>query len=313
MVIAYKGLATVESMLGHYFEAYNYSQDYMLIKDSVFSRENANRLAHLEKQKNDELMEKKQKIHTLELETALKETIFQKRIRNLSFLFVAIIATVLVVVYRQRNRIKKEKKRSDDLLLNILPPEIAEELKDKGFSDAKHYDSVSVLFTDFVNFTGISEHMPPTELLKEINIFFKAFDEIIGRNGLEKIKTIGDAYLAVCGLPQKNETHALNAVQAGLEIIAFVNKRRAEGGLFEIRVGINTGPVVAGIVGVRKFAYDIWVNTVNLANRMESSGERGKVNISETTYMLVKDKYTCTHRGKINAKGKGLMDMYFVE
>lgn len=206
-----------------------------------------------------------------------------------------------------------EKKRSDDLLLNILPSEIVTELKETGKSKAKLFDHVSVIFTDFVNFTKISETLSPDELVSEIDYCFKGIDEIIERNGLEKIKTIGDAYLAVCGLPNEDVNHGIRTVQAGLEILSFIDSRKHNGGKFEIRIGIHSGSLVAGIVGIKKFAYDIWGDTVNTASRLESSGEAGKVNISDSTHQLVKENYHCVYRGKIEAKNKGNIDMYFVD
>ena len=216
------------------------------------------------------------------------------------------------------NNVQNEKERSDNLLLNILPEEVAEELKAKGSSDAKMINHATVLFTDFKEFTALSEKMSPTELVAEINECFSIFDTITEKYNIEKIKTIGDSYMAAGGLPTPNETHPEDIVRAALEIQEYMQKhkqeRKANGRLyFEVRIGIHTGPVVAGIVGVKKFQYDIWGDTVNTASRMESSGEAGKVNISGATYELVKDKFTCTHRGKIEAKGKGEVDMYFVE
>jgi adenylate cyclase len=221
------------------------------------------------------------------------------------------------IFFRQRNHISKGKQKSDDLLLNILPSEVAEELKQKGHAEARDFEMATVMFTDFKDFTKISEKMSPSELVKEIDYCFSAFDNIIQRFGIEKIKTIGDSYMCAGGIPVANKTHAEDTVKAALEIRDFManhNKEKITKGElpFEIRIGINTGPVVAGIVGVKKFAYDIWGDTVNLASRMESSGEAGKVNISGSTYELVKDKFTCTHRGKIETKNKGEVDMYFV-
>jgi adenylate cyclase len=208
--------------------------------------------------------------------------------------------------------------RSESLLLNILPKEIAEELKAKGSADAKQFDEVTVMFTDFKNFTRISEKLSPAELVAEIDTFFKAFDNITSNHNIEKIKTIGDSYMCAGGLPVANKTNANDVVSAALEIQKFVQnyaEQRIKNGKepFEIRIGIHSGPVVAGIVGFKKFAYDIWGDTVNIASRMESSGEAGKVNISGTTYELVKDKFTCTHRDKIIVKNKGETVMYFVE
>ncbi len=236
----------------------------------------------------------------------------------MSLIFFVVLYQRFKTIKIQQRVIEEEKKRSDELLLNILPPEVSEELKAKGSADAKLIDEVTALFTDFKGFTILAEKLSPKELVKEINECFSAFDNIMHKHGVEKIKTIGDAYMAAGGLPTPNKTHAEDVVNAAIEIQDFMHRhkaeREAEGKLFfEIRIGIHTGPVVAGIVGIRKFAYDIWGDTVNTASHMESSGEVGKINISGSTYELVKDKFTCTHRGKIRAKGKGEIDMFFVD
>jgi class 3 adenylate cyclase len=219
-----------------------------------------------------------------------------------------------------------EKDRSEELLLNILPAEVAEELKTTGAAKARHFQQASVLFTDFKGFTGMAAQLGAEVLLHELNACFEAFDGIIGRHGVEKIKTIGDAYMCVGGLPDPDSSTPTSVVHAALEMQAFMAARRKEHDAlgtpsFEMRVGIHTGPVVAGIVGVKKFQYDIWGDTVNTASRMESSGAVGRVNISETTYELVKNAadplgnpaFVFTPRGKVEAKGKGEMEMYFVE
>lgn len=221
-------------------------------------------------------------------------------------------------VVEQRNEAVKQRKRSDELLLNILPSETAEELKSTGKAKARHVTQATVLFTDMKNFTQLSEKLEPEELVDTINEFFTGFDRIIEKYGIEKIKTIGDAYMAAGGIPTPNSTHAPDVVMASLDILKFMNelkeKKKAENKVyFEIRIGVHSGPVVAGIVGYKKFAYDIWGDTVNIASRMESSGEVGKVNISASTYHLVKDKFKCTYRGKLEAKHKGMIDMYFVD
>lgn len=220
-----------------------------------------------------------------------------------------------LVLSNTLGELKHEKQKSDDLLLNILPAEIAEELKAKGTTTARHYDNVTVLFTDFVNFTKASENMGAQALIDELHTCFKVFDDITAKYNIEKIKTIGDAYLAVCGLPTADAKHAENIVGAAIEIIRYMQARQAKLGnnAFKIRIGIHSGSVVAGIVGVKKFAYDIWGDTVNTAARMEQNSESGKINISQTAYELVKDKFPCTYRGEIEAKGKGVMKMYFVE
>jgi class 3 adenylate cyclase len=210
--------------------------------------------------------------------------------------------------------LRGQKQKSDDLLLNILPSEVAEELKERGQAAAKQYNDVTVLFTDFVDFTQRSEALTPAALVAEIDTCFRAFDEIIGRNGLEKIKTVGDAYIAVSGMPAANPDHAADVVRAGLEIRDFVeDRRRQHPESFGIRLGVHSGPVVAGIVGVKKFAYDIWGDAVNTAARMEQHSEPGQLNISETTYELVKGSFRCAYRGELEVKHKGRMHMYFVE
>jgi adenylate cyclase len=215
---------------------------------------------------------------------------------------------------KDNKKIAEEKKKSDDLLLNILPFEIAEELKEKGKTSAKHYNEVSVIFTDFVNFTKMTEKIEIQDMLNELNVCFTAFDNIMEKYDMEKIKTIGDAYLAVSGVPLSNEYHAENAVKAGLEILNFIeDRKKSNPNSFDIRIGIHSGPVIAGIVGIKKFSYDIWGDTVNTAARIEQNSEKGLLNISGTTYNLIKDSFSCEYRGKINTKGKGDLDMYFVK
>ena len=221
-------------------------------------------------------------------------------------------------VTRRTAELSNEKRKSDELLLNILPVEVAEELKQNGRTNAKTYSMVTVMFTDFKDFTDVSEKVSAELLVAEIDYCFSAFDRIIQNYKVEKIKTIGDAYICAGGMPVLNFTHAVDMVNAAIDIRDFMEVRKKEkeskGEIpFVIRIGIHTGPVVAGIVGVKKFAYDIWGDTVNLANRMESSGEVGKINISGATYELIKNAFQCVHRGKITAKNKGEIDMYFAE
>lgn len=216
---------------------------------------------------------------------------------------------------RRAEELRIEKERSENLLLNILPEEVAEELKQSGSAKAKLFNDVTVLFTDFKSFTIVSERLTPEELVNELHACFSGFDNIIDQYGLEKIKTVGDAYLAVSGLPVANKNHAANMVEAALAIRNFMIDRRKQLGnkTFEIRIGLHSGSVVAGIVGVKKFAYDIWGDTVNTAARMEQNGEAGKVNVSEATYDLVKHKFATEYRGELEAKNKGKLRMYFVE
>lgn len=210
-----------------------------------------------------------------------------------------------------------EKKKSDDLLLNILPEVVANELKATGKVKPKEYRHATMLFTDFKGFTRLATSISPEELIRELNRCFEAFDDICSRYNLEKIKTIGDAYMAVAGVPRPNTTHARDTVLAALEMQAFMKSWRKEKvtegkPYWELRIGIHTGSVIAGVIGKHKFVYDIWGDAVNVASRMESSGEEWEVNISEQTYHLIKDKFDCVHRGKVPIKHKGPVDMYFV-
>ena len=219
---------------------------------------------------------------------------------------------------KERTReLNEEKDKSESLLLNILPAETAEELKRTGTASAKDFEQVTVLFTDFKNFTAMSELMNAQELVSEINYCYSAFDRIITKHGVEKIKTIGDSYMCAGGLPVEKENNPVDTLLAALDIRDFMleekKKREGMGGsFFEIRIGLHTGPVVAGIVGTKKFAYDIWGDTVNIASRMESSGEPGRINISGSTYEIIKEKFNCSFRGRLEAKNKGMIDMYFV-
>jgi len=202
------------------------------------------------------------------------------------------------------------------LLLNILPSETAQELKENGKVKAKRFESVTVLFTDFQGFTLTSQDFTPEKLVTSVDFYFSEFDKIMGKYGLEKIKTIGDSYMCAGGLPFPSEDHPQKVIAAAQEILEFMEsvdkKKDPDIAHFDIRIGINTGPVVAGVVGTKKFAYDIWGDTVNVAARMESNSKPGKINISENTYVLVKDKYNCTFRGKIDVKNHGSMNMYYV-
>jgi class 3 adenylate cyclase len=238
-----------------------------------------------------------------------------------SYLAVALDnSNVYQLLEEGKDAIEIEKAKSDDLLLNILPADVAEELKEKGTAEARKFDNVSVLFSDFQNFTGISEKLTPENLVLELNICFKKFDLIMEKYHIEKIKTIGDAYMAAGGMSQTDDKHIKNLVLAGLEMQDFIIQRKkeldAQGKTgFLMRVGINAGPVVAGIVGLKKFQYDIWGDTVNTASRMENSGEVGKVNISQAVYEFIRNdkNFEFEVRGEVEVKNKGRVQMYFVK
>jgi len=313
LALAYEGT-------GDLFLALAYNRRYHALNDSLMGARSASAVtsvllgAEFDKQQfADSLLSEQRQV---EATIALQK---ERARRNLLLAGAAVALVFGTFSYRQRRRTQRALERSDELLLNILPEEVAEELKAKGHADAKHFDNVTILFTDFKGFTEASEKLSPQELVEELNTCFKAFDGIITARGIEKIKTIGDAYMCAGGLPVPASSTPAGVVQAALEMQAFMVARKKESDAlgkpaFEMRVGIHTGPVVAGIVGVKKFAYDIWGDTVNIASRMESSGEVGQVNISEATYRLVKDRVDLhfTPRGQVQAKGKGEMDMYFV-
>jgi len=220
-------------------------------------------------------------------------------------------------IEEQKLELEKSKRKSEDLLANILPSEIATELKNIGSCKPRRYDSVTIMFTDFEQFTRMSEKLTPEELVETVDYQYKIFDNIVEKYGIEKIKTIGDSYMCAAGLPKTDKDHALKAVNAAIEIAEFVEsfveqRKAADLPYCRMRIGLHTGPVIAGVVGNKKFAYDIWGDSVNTASRMESASEVGKVNISNTTYTLVKDHFECTYRGKIQAKNKGEIEMYYV-
>ena len=199
-----------------------------------------------------------------------------------------------------------------------MPAEVAKELQTTGEAEPKHYNEVSVLFSDFKGFTAHAEKLSPQELVQELNACFVAFDEIIGKYNLEKIKTIGDAYMCAGGIPIEREGHIQSMVKASLEMQQWIrtnNEKRLTNGLpaWDLRIGIHVGPLVAGVVGKKKYAYDIWGSTVNIASRMESNGEPGRVNISSAVYESIKSDYNCSYRGKIYAKNVGEIDMYFID
>jgi len=315
-------------------KAYFYLEQYHLAK-TYFSEGNSNQkvtnmlnMFEFEQTMNEQRMqqERQQELAEQEITTA-------RQLRN--FLIAgAILLLLLLVLLFNRYKIKRdshkilegkneiisrEKERSEELLLNILPSEVADELKQKGEIESRIIEDVTVIFTDFIGFTSLTKELPPKELVRGLHDCFSAFDRICEKYHVEKIKTIGDAYMAVGGIPVQNESHAIDAVKAALEMAAFTQKLKEQNiankrPFFEIRVGLHSGQVVAGIVGLKKFQYDIWGDTVNIANRMESHGLEGKVNISEKTYALLKNEADLAFesRGKIGVKGGREIEMWIV-
>jgi len=264
-----------------------------------------------------------ERVRELEYTTELN----RERNRRNIFLFASALVVLLSVglwsrlryIRKTKNAIEFEKERSEKLLLNILPEKVAAELKEKGETEARLFEETTVIFTDFQGFTSLSEKLSPSELVHEINVCFRAFDGIVEKHKIEKIKTIGDSYMAAGGLHIPRKSEARDVVNAALEMQEFMKNRKAlredQGEVaFQMRVGIHTGAVVAGVVGMKKFQYDIWGDAVNTASRIESCGEIGKVNISKATYELIKnDKaFQFNHRGMVNARGKGDLEMIFV-
>lgn len=321
----YVGLAESFAQISDFKRAYE--NQYLLtdLKDTLHQISNEKKIGLIQmnydidkKQGEIDLLTKDKAIQDLELQR-------QKTVKNAflaGLILIIIIAFIILKNYWEKVKINKvldrQKAEIETLLLNILPKKVARELQEKGVAIPRDYESASVLFTDFKDFTKISSKLTPGELVKELNDYFVQFDTIVEKYNLEKIKTIGDAYMCAGGIPVKNDTHALDTIRAALEMQEFMkqkNERRAAEGKvpWGLRVGIHTGPVMAGVVGMKKYAYDIWGSTVNVASRMESNGEVGKVNISAATYERVKDHFNCLYRGKISAKNVGDIDMHFIE
>lgn len=293
---------------GNPVESFNYYKDYIVYRDSVNNLNSIQKMADL---RTDYEVSQKQ----IEVDLLRQQKRNQRIIVVSLFIILGLTTVLLSTLYWHYRTISKEKKRSESLLLNILPSETAKELKLNGKVDAVKFNQVTVLFTDFVQFTRIAEQVEPEQLVKSIDFYFKGFDEITTKYGLEKIKTVGDSYMAACGLPTTNPSHARNVILAAKAMIDLVSGvLNAQDGLshFEVRIGVHTGPVVAGIVGIKKWQYDIWGDTVNIASRMESMSEPGRVNLSEITYNKIKTEFPCEYRGEIEVKNRGLLKMYFL-
>ncbi len=310
-------LADLDFQYGNYKEAFEHQSMYMQYKDSM----------DVETVDMNRLVRAQAELEAVQANNKLEVQALQRKREQTALWAVGATALLLIMIvlggygrYRYIQKTNKtismERDRSEELLLNILPRETAQELKDNGHVLAKRFESVTVLFTDFKGFTAHAESLDPEKLVESIDFYFSNFDAIVEKHGLEKIKTVGDAYMCAGGLPFPSTDHAHRVAAAALELIDFVEdaETKAPDGIirFDIRVGINSGPVVAGVVGTKKFAYDIWGDTVNIASRMESNSEVGKINIAEETYNLIKDDFECEYRGKIDAKNRGKLNMYFL-
>jgi adenylate cyclase len=304
----------------NYQESLDYFRKYSQLKDSIFSDEIIQQLSDFqikyetEKKENEiQILRQNEEIQTL----ALKK---QKTFRNSMLAVSLLLLTIAVIIYTGLQRKKRDNliiasamEKSDQLLLNILPSSIASDLKEMGRTDPKHFTNVSVCFLDIVDFTKKAALLDPGVLIDELNQIYTAFDNIIESCTCERIKTIGDSYMAVSGLPEPDTQHAEHIILACIEMIRFLRKRNANSSLkWEVRVGVHSGDVVAGVVGVKKFIYDVFGDTINLASRLENNSEPMRINISEATYNLIKDEFEAQDRGEIEAKNMGRVRMYFV-
>lgn len=321
---SFKQLSKIHELKGNLSESYDNYKNYIIYKDSITNLESVQKMADI--RTDYEVSQKQIEVDLLEkdFEISMLKSRKQKNIIYISIIVGSLVLLLALGLYRRNKYIQKtksiieeEKNRSEELLLNILPEETAKELKENGKVRAKRFESVSVLFADFKGFTKYAESLPPEELVKSVDFYFSKFDKIMESYNLEKIKTVGDEYMCAAGLPFPTKDHSYKIVLAALDIIDFVKKAKSNNHQnlprYEIRVGINTGPVVAGVVGTKKFAYDIWGDTVNVASRMESNSETGRINISENTFKAIKDKFNCEYRGEIKVKNRNTMKMYFVK
>jgi len=320
----YDGLASTYSKLGDFENAYTYQKLFSAMRDTIRNSKYEKTVGNLRFQFDIENKEKE--IALLNTENELKEVELERAaVSKRYFVVIAALLLSMVIGYvsryrymkRSNKKLAEERNKAEAILLNILPKETAEELKASGKIRAKEFKQITVLFTDFKEFSVAAEEISADNLVKSVDYYFSKFDDIIDKNNLEKIKTIGDAYMCAGGLPTKNKTNAEDAFNAALEIMKFVNEteKNPPKGIhpFQIRIGINTGPVVAGVVGTKKFQYDIWGSSVNIASRMESNSIAGRINVSENTYQLLKEKVSFTYRGIVKVKNNQRLKMYFAD
>ncbi|MGB8704012.1 MAG: adenylate/guanylate cyclase domain-containing protein, partial [Gillisia sp.] len=309
-------LSEIHEKTGNIPAAFQFYKSYVVYNDSVRNVTTAQELAS---QRADfEVLKKQGEVDLINVKRKNQQLVMVS-----SAVAMTLVGIIAFGLYRRNRFIKRssillerEKNRSDHLLRNILPEETAKELKENGHVKAQKFESATVLFADFKDFTQVAEKLTPEELITTLDYYFSNFDKIMEKYDIEKIKTLGDSYMAGSGIPFPTTDHAHRMILAALDIVAFVAETRQndqQNGNFEIRIGIHSGPIIAGVVGTKKFAYDIWGDTVNIASRMESNSLPGKINISENTYELVKDRFECKYRGRFEAKNRGILKMYFVK
>lgn len=301
LIEIYHTLDRVSFSMGDYLTAYNYQGEWARLNDSVFSVEKATEIANLEARKENEIREKAMKLKDLKL----------LRKRNEQYVLMAgifSIAVILVIIVLQR-------RKSEKLLLNILPPKIAKRLKRNEKNIADRFDEVSIIFIDIVEFTSYSKLNQPEIVVTALNDIFTKFDLILAKYGLEKIKTIGDSYMAVAGLPEPNPNHAISTAKFALEVKEVIKSYvTPDGHELMFRIGIDTGPVVAGVIGKSKFSYDLWGDAVNTASRMESTGLPNEIQVTEHFINCLKDQdINYEERGEIEVKGKGTIKTYLLK
>lgn len=307
--------------MGNFSEALNYFKKYVDLKDTLYTEEIHKQIADFEikyetEKKDNEikLLRQNQEIQDLQLKKG-------RILRNSLIGLMALLAVLAGVIYwslhqkRINNKvIEIEKAKSDQLLQNILPTSIAHDLKETGKTEPRLYENVTVCFTDMVGFTQLASRIKPKQLIDELNMIFTAFDDIVGKYHCERIKTIGDSYMAVCGLPEEDVRHAENIIRSAVEMIHYLESKNMESDIeWKMRVGIHSGNVIAGVVGTKKYLYDVFGDTINTASRFEAASEPMRINVSETTYELTKDIFKFEPRGEFELKGKGKVSMYFLK
>ena len=316
----YQRFSDLYAKMGNYAQSLEYYKKYTDLKDTIFTEKAHQQITDFEIKYETE--KKDIEIKLLKTNEEIRNLKFKKeKIYRLSLIGGVILLILLasVIFYSLRQKIKdnriisEEKGKSDKLLMNILPAGVANELKEQGKTEPRLFNNVTVCFTDIVDFTEISAKMEPRLLIAELNEIFTAFDNIVESHHCERIKTIGDSFMAVCGLPDEDPLHAENIIRSAVDMIQFLEKKNLESKIdWKIRVGIHTGDVIAGVVGIKKYIYDLFGDTINTASRMECNAETMRINVSETTYNLVKDKFRFEEREEIDVKGKGKMKMFFI-